>query len=99
MTKPDASGKESLGWWMFMVDRELRAQHVDIYVMVECVCQCGLHFYRHSIQEEECLKHPDIQLKSGLHKIEENEHLKQEVSVLKEKLNVVMEVKGTSCQA
>lgn len=69
------------------------------FVMVECVYQCGLHFYRHSIQkheEEECLKRPvDIQLKSGLRKIEgvieENECLKQKVSVLKDKLNVVME--------
>ena len=42
------------------------------------------------------MKRPiDVQLKSGLRKIEgvieENEHLKQEVSVLKEKLNIVME--------
>ena len=72
---------------------------VCAYVMVECVYQCGLQFYRHSIpkhEEEECLKRPiDVQLKSGLRKfegvIEENEHLKQEVSVLKERLNVFME--------
>ena len=58
------------------------------YVEVACVYGCGRYFQRRLIQEHEdeiCPKRPvDVQLSSSLRKIkgviEENEHLKREVS-------------------
>ena len=65
------------------------------HVEVECVYQCGRRFQRRHLREHEeeaCPSRPvEVKMSCSLRKLSgDNEHLKMEVSKLKEKLNAVV---------